>query len=293
MSCSICGAPSSGGQYCIGCGEPLGSPLTASRTAVGTRQRARPAPGAWLALQEIRLLACPKCGAPNSAARWRCARCGQTFDDRDRDDNTPLEATPEQAVAVQPESARWLVLITAAAGVAVVAVAVMMMSARGIGPFAASVDQTAVADAVPIVVDHVDASDEGAEGTSVTNLVDGDSATAWQLAGAGVGEWVELHFGQPVQVDYLLVSNGDQRSDGSFRAASRVAGMVIEFPDSDKVYEVKELPDRQQNVRVTLKRRPPVTDMIRIRITSVHDREIGVTALSEIEALAHRDPPAE
>jgi len=293
MSCSICGAPSSGGQYCIGCGEPLGSPLAASRTAVGTRQRARPAPGAWLALQEIRLLACPKCGAPNSAARWRCARCGQTFDDRDRDENTPLEATPEQAVAVQPESARWLVLITAAAGVAVVAVAVMMMSARGIGPFGAPADHTAVADAVPIVVDHVDASDEGADGASVTNLVDGDSATAWQLSGAGMGEWVELHFGQPVQIDYLLVSNGDQRSDGSFRAASRVAGMVIEFPDSDKVYEVKELPDRQQNVRVTLKRRPPVTDMIRIRITSVHDREIGVTALSEIEALAHRDPPAE
>lgn len=293
MSCSICGAASDGGQYCIGCGEPLGSPLTASRTAVSTRQRARPAPGAWLALQEIRLLACPKCGAPNSAARWRCARCGQTFDDRDRDESTPLEATPEQAVAVQPESARWLVLITAATGVAVVAVAVMMMSARGIGPFGGNIDQMAVADAVPVSVDRVEASDDGTEGGAIANLIDGESTTAWQLAGTGIGEWVELHFGQPVQIDYLLVSNGDQRSDRSFAAASRVKGLVIEFPDSDKVYEVEELPDRQQNVRVTMKRRPPVTDMIRIRITSVHDGEIGVTALSEIEALAHSGPRPE
>lgn len=293
MSCSICGAASDGGQYCIGCGEPLGSPLTASRTAVSTRQRTRPAPGAWLALQEIRLLACPRCGAPNSAARWRCARCGQTFDDRDRDESAPLEATPEQAVAVQPESARWLVLITAAAGVAVVAVAVMMMSARGVGPFGGNIDQTAIADAVPVAVERVEASDEGSEGASMANLIDGESTTAWQLAGTGIGEWVELHFGQPVQIDYLLVSNGDQRSDRSFRAASRVKGMVIEFPDTDKVYEVEELPDRQQNVRVTMKRRPPVTDMIRIRITSVHDGETGVTALSEVEALAHSGPRPE
>ena len=102
MNCRFCGALSSGGQYCIGCGEPLAPALSATHAAVGTRERARPAPGAWLTLQEIRLLACPKCGAPNSAARWRCARCGHRFDGGDQDESTTTD-TSEQATAVQPE----------------------------------------------------------------------------------------------------------------------------------------------------------------------------------------------
>jgi hypothetical protein len=284
MNCSICGALSTGGQYCVGCGEPLRSTLTASRTAVGTRERARPAPGAWLALQEIRLVACPKCGAPNSAARWRCARCGENFDDSDGNDGITSEAAPAEDVAAQPESARWLVLITAAAGVAVLAVAVMMLAARGIGPFNAEQDATALAEAVSIAVAEVSASDRGAEGGSVDNLIDGDQATAWQVAGAGRGEWVELRFGEPVQIDYLLVSNGDQRSDTSFAAANRVKNLLIEFPTARKVYRVG-LPDRADSVRVTTKGQPPVTDVIRLKIVDVYGGQTGITAVSEIQVL--------
>lgn len=282
MSCGFCGALSSGGQYCVGCGEPLGPTLTTSRAAVGTRERARPAPGAWLALQEIRLLACPRCGAPNSAARWRCARCGEAFDEHEGDDETPGEPAPEDDVAVQPESARWLVLITAAAGVAVMAVAVMMLAARGIGPFRAQEAPTALTEATVTPVDDADASDPGA-GT-VDNVIDGDPTTAWQLAGAGIGEWVELRFRQPVQIDHLLVWNGDQRNEGSFNAASRIKELLIEFPDADKVYQVT-LPDRRGKVRVTTARRPPVADVIRLKIVSVYGGQTGVTGLSEIEAL--------
>jgi hypothetical protein len=284
MSCAFCGALSTGGQYCVGCGEPLGSTLTASRTAVQTRERARPAPGAWLALQEIRLLACPKCGAPNSAARWRCARCGQAFDERDRHEETSAEQSPVDASVAQPESARWLVLITAAAGVAVLAVAVLMLAARGVGPFRAQDQSPALTEATATPIDDVDASDPGADGGTVRNVADGDTATAWQLPGAGIDEWVELRFGRPVQIDHLLIWNGDQRSDESFNAASRIKDLLIEFPDAEKVYRVR-LPDRRDKVRVTTDRPPPVADVIRLKIQTVYGGRTGVTALSEISAL--------
>jgi hypothetical protein len=284
MSCAFCGALSTGGQYCVGCGEPLASTLTASRTAVQTRERARPAPGAWLALQEIRLLACPKCGAPNSAARWRCARCGYAFDERDRHEETSAEQLPVDASVAQPESARWLVLITAAAGVAVLAVAVLMLAARGVGPFSAQDQSPALTEATATPIDDVDASDPGADGGTVHNVADGDTATAWQLSGAGIDEWVELRFGRPVQIDHLLIWNGDQGSDESFTAASRIKDVLIEFPDADKVYRVR-LPDRRDKVRVTTDRPPPVADVIRLKIQTVYGGRTGVTALSEISAL--------
>lgn len=294
MTCSVCGASSSDGQYCIGCGEPLGAPIAAGvHTMVGTRERTRPAPGAWLALQEIRLLACPKCGAPNSAARWRCARCGQAFDERDRSDTLLQDGSAEPAVAVPPESSRWLVLITVAAGVAVVAVAVMMMTARGIGPFGGDSEASlALTEAVPIAVERVEASSSAADGAA-TAISDGDASTAWRVAGNAEDKWVELDFGRPVQIDHLLVWNGDQRSNGSFEAANRVKGMVIEFPDTGKLYGVEKLPDRQENVRVTMKDRPPVTDRIRVHITSVKAGTTSVTALSEIQALARRAPASQ
>jgi hypothetical protein len=283
MSCTFCGALSSGGQFCVGCGEPLGSALTGSRTAVQTRERARPAPGAWLALQEIRLLACPKCGAPNSAARWRCARCGEAFDDRDHGDEM-REQTTVDAGGTQPESARWLVLITAAAGVAVLIVAVMMLAARGVGPFRAQEQPPALTEATATPIDDVDSSDPDADGGTGINVADRDTTTAWQLSGAGIGEWVELRFRQPVQIDHLLIWNGDQRSDRSFSAASRIKDLLIEFPDANKAYRVR-LPDRRDKVRVTTDGQPPLADVIRLKIQSVYGGQTGVTALSEISAL--------
>jgi DNA-directed RNA polymerase subunit RPC12/RpoP len=292
MSCGFCGALSSGGQYCVGCGEPLGTTLSASRTAVQTRERARPAPGAWLALQEIRLVACPKCGAPNSAARWRCARCGEAFEEGERDDETPSAVTADEVVTAQPESARWLVLITVAAGVAVLAVAGMMLAARGIGPFNAHEEAAAVTEATATPIEDVDASEQGADGGTVDNVVDGDTTTAWQLAGAGIGEWVELRFAQPVQIDHLLIWNGDQRSEGSFNSASRIRELLIEFPNADKAYRVT-LPDRRDKVRITTERRPPLADVIRLKIQTVYGGQTGVTAVSEISALTAGSAPAE
>jgi len=291
MSCGFCGALSDGGQYCVGCGEPLSTSSSPARTAVQTRERARPAPGAWLALQEIRLVACPKCGAPNSAARWQCARCGEAFDEREGNEEAPVILAPaDDPGTVQPESARWLVLITAAAAVAVLAVAGMMLAARGIGPFTAQEEPTAVTEATAIPIEDVDASHR-AEGAIVDNVVDGDTTTAWQVAGEGTGEWVELRFPNPVQIDHLLIWNGDQRDEGSFGDSHRIRDLLIEFPDADRAYRVL-LPDRRDKVRVTTDGRPPLADVIRLRIESVHVGQAELTSVSEISVLT-ADAPAQ
>jgi hypothetical protein len=284
MRCTSCGAVSTTGQFCVVCGGELSTALEPAKAAVGTRERPRPQQGSWLALQEIRLLACPRCGAPNSAARWQCARCGETFDEKAQRNGSAPELLPEDSTAVAPESARWLVLITVVACVAVVAVAAMMLVARGIGPFEQREQSTpTVAETTRATVRRVEASSPGSPGNPVRNLVDGDPATSWQVPGRGVNEWVELQLERPVQIDHLLVWNGDQRDDSSFDASNRVGEILIQFPDAEKGYTAL-LPDRNANVRVDVPN-APVADRIKLSIRSLYRGQAERTALGEIEAL--------
>lgn len=293
MRCPVCDAPSTGGQFCVSCGAAMTAAVPSTSAALGTRHRTRPAPGAWLALQEIRLLACPRCGAPNSAARWRCARCGTHFDD-DAADGAPAELPAERwgtitpaeqptAATSQPESARWLALITVVAGVAVVSVAVIMLAARGVGPFGEPDEPPVLTHATSAPVQRVEASAAaGAEGDAA-NAIDGDPSTAWLVdEPPGSLPWIELRLDQPVQIDHLLVWNGHQGSDDAFRSHNRVREVLIQFPDQ-KDYTV-ELPDRDANVRIDMPR-PPVAGTIRLTVQSVHGPSDRQTALSEVEAL--------
>jgi hypothetical protein len=284
MSCQVCGVASVGGQFCVACGQPLSSVLTSTATAVTTREREQPSRNTWLAFQEIRLLACPKCGAPNSAARWRCARCGETFDDR-ADDEPSVEVTPpvDDAPPVQPESAPWVALITVVVGVAAVAVAVTMLASRGVGPFGPSEPVAPVPRAALATVAGYEASSTAAD--SAPDLVaDGDPATAWRTEGDGVGKWIELRLESAVKIDHLLVWNGDQSSSRSFTGTDRVRDVMIVFPDGNKRYTAA-FPDRNANFRVDMPD-PPVARRLRIRIRTVHGNA-GQAALSEIEALVN------
>lgn len=290
MSCQVCGVTSAGGQYCVACGQPLAAELAPAVTALATRERARPARNTWLQFQEIRLLACPKCGAPNSAARWQCARCGETFDDRAHEEPS-VEITPpvEEPAAVQPEPAPWLGLVTAVAGVAVVAVAVVLLASRGVGPFASGEAAAPVTPAAQAEIVEIRASDGAAE-TGVQGLVaDRDPATAWYVEGDAVDEWLELRLDTAVQIDHLLVWNGDQRNDDSFEAASRVRDVLISFPDVGKRYTAV-FPNVNANFRVDMPD-PPVSKRVRIKVLSVWNSDAGRTALSEIEALVKSSSP--
>lgn len=290
MSCAVCGVTADGGQYCVGCGQPLTPVLAPATTSVAVREAPRPPRNAWLSLQEIRLLACPKCGAPNSAARWHCARCGTRFDEHAADEVAPPEAaapTTEDA-AVQPEAAPWLTLVTVVAGVAVLAVAAVMLASRGVGPFDAP-EATAVAQATAVPIRDVEGSQAVDADSGPRKLMDGDTSTAWRADADGT-EWIELQLDKPVRVDHLLVWNGDQASDTSFAATNRVTEALIVFPDVEKGYRAP-FEDIDDNFRIDIPE-APTADRIHIKVEHTrggHD----VTALSEIEALVSTAPVAE
>lgn len=287
MSCQVCGVTSVGGQFCVACGQPLSSVLTSTPTAVTTHEQERPSRNTWLAFQEIRLLACPRCGAPNSAARWQCARCGETFDDRANDEPSGEVTLPEDAPPVQPESAPWVALITVVVGVAAVAVAVAMLASRGVGPFGPAEADVPVPQAAQATVAEVRTSTTAADSTQ-GNIADGNPATAWRTDGDGAQQWVELRLASMVEIDHLLVWNGDQSSSRSFTGTDRVRDVLIIFPDADKQYTAT-FPDRNANFRVDMPD-PPITGRIRILVESVYG-DAGQAALSEIEALVNSSTP--
>lgn len=292
MSCDVCGATSAGGQFCIACGRPLTPALTPATATVGTRERPRQARSNWLSFQEIRLLACPRCGAPNSAARWHCARCGAAFDERAQQHASAEAATPTtEAPPVQPESARWLALITIVAGVAVVAVAVVMLASRGVGPFGADSDGASVTQAARAGVADVSASSPAGGPSALRALTDGDPATAWHIGGDASGQWIELRLKESVQIDHLLIWNGDQGSGDSFAHSNPVKDVLISFPDVGKGYTAT-FPNRTANFRVDMID-PPVSNRIRIQIRDVYGGEQPLTALSEVEALVNSTGAAE
>jgi len=273
-----------GGQFCVACGQPLSAVLASTATAVTTREPERRSRSTWLAFQEIRLLACPKCGAPNSAARWQCARCGETFDDRANDEpSVEVTPPPEDAVPVQPESAPWVALITVVVGVAAVAVAVAMLASRGVGPFGSPEEPAPVTQAAQAKVEEVRTSTTAVD-SSQGLVADGDPTTAWRTDGDGVEQWVELRLASAVQIDHLLVWNGDQSSNRSFTGTDRLRDVVIVFPDVGKQYTAT-FPDRNANFRVDMPD-PPVARRIRIAVTSVYG-DAGQAALSEVEALVN------
>jgi hypothetical protein len=288
MSCQICGATAGGGQYCVGCGQPMPALLASTATAVSTRQRERPSRNPWLEFQEIRLLACPKCGAPNSAARWQCARCGHTFVDDMSDEQPSAEITPapEEVAPAPTESAPWVALISVVVAVAAVAVAVAMMASRGVGPFASPEDAAPVASVRPADVE-VRASGSGPGGVGA-HVADGRMDSAWRTSGAGTNEWIELRMGSETRIDHLLVWNGDQRDPDTFDSINRVRSVLISFPDRGKSYTA-EFPDRSGNFRVDMPD-PPVARRIRIEVTGVYGTN-DHAALTEVEALINGEAP--
>jgi hypothetical protein len=252
MSCPICGV-SSGGQFCVACGRPLTAalPATATATAVSTREREQPA---------------------------------RTFDDRAQDEPS-VELTPPAAEAapVQTESAPWLGLITVVVGIVAVAVAVVMLASRGIGPFGVQQPAPPVTQAVGAPVSSYRASSTAAD-SRPDAIGDKDPATAWHSDGNGEGQWIEIRLDRHVEIDHLLVWNGDQRSADSFRATDRVREVQIVFPEDGKKYTATFL-DRPTNFRVDVPD-PPRARRIRIKVLSTYGAA-GQVALSEVEALVN------
>lgn len=152
------------------------------------------------------------------------------------DDGTNDLSTPAPTPARSPR--RGLLVGAAAAGAALLAVAVWQLQAQSTGSRTGSSEPTAAVPAVPTETtaggarpsmetcdvsraritasstapDGIDAA-ERTVSYAVENLIDGDKSTAWRAPGTAIGESIELEFDQPCQVSAIRLLNGYHKVD--------------------------------------------------------------------------------
>jgi tetratricopeptide (TPR) repeat protein len=71
---------------------------------------------------------------------------------------------------------------------------------------------------------------------SIQNLLDGDLKTAWvpDSKTSGIGEWAELSFDGPVQINSLTLTNGYAKNDVTFKNNNRINNATLIFSDGSK-----------------------------------------------------------
>lgn len=120
------------------------------------------------------------------------------------------------------------------------------------------------------------------------NVIDGNIATAWVEghAGDGVGEWLQLDFGQNSVVDSLIIYNGYQRPNvgarDPYNTNLRVAKARIYYADKHLDVDLKDVRGSQ-----TIDMNGIVSNFIKIEITAIYQTvKIDLDcAISEIEVL--------
>lgn len=180
-----------------------------------------------------------------------------------------------------------LILVTIVVSVAALAVALTMLSARGIGPFAGpSPDSELPSETATIEVAAVAASSslepEGATTYDAANLIDGDPTTAWNEGepGDGEGQWVDLVLERPSIVTGVLLWNGYQSGD-FYAQHNRVRRVQLVLGD-DRTFAVQLL-DRRGPQAINLPE-PVTTSRIRLEIAGTFPGSIyNDAALSELE----------
>lgn len=72
---------------------------------------------------------------------------------------------------------------------------------------------------------------------SAKNLIDDDPSTTWVPVGKNsqIGEWVEISFDEPVQINSLTLTNGFARNDVTFKNNNRIKTATLEFSDGSKL----------------------------------------------------------
>jgi hypothetical protein len=292
--CPRCDAAQEGGaKFCVRCGYDLRVPTGAdAEPDAGERASSTPA-----RIVDVRLTACPACGATNAESRRFCGRCRADLDDpyggpqplAPPDDEVEVWVPDAEAEHVTP--AVFIVAVTLA-GLALGGVILTILSAQGIGLFAGPPEPEGPPEPVALDVRQARASSELPPSGDVTyvaaNVLDGNAESAWSegASGDGTGEWIELVLTHPAEVSRLVVWNGYQK-DRHFDDNARVARVRIELGerrfDAD-LLDVRgpQAVDLPETVR---------TDRVRLTIMGVHaGRRYEDVALSNIEV---RGPPPE
>jgi hypothetical protein len=244
---------------------------------------------------------CPQCGVPNDAGALFCSRCGASL-------NRPgYTGKRKRGLSLAGFTMALACLI--ALGITVFVLYVIV--SRTIGPStdtsitaytgsagtlatlagssttASSTSTTAgVVKGSIQVRPHAATASSSLASTSLTdyrptNLLDGDTATAWVegAKGTGAGQWIKLEFDSSVKLARIEIANGYQADDTHFKGFVRVKSIEIDYSDGTR--QVAQLQDAQglQVIQPAV----PETLWIKLVILSVYpDYQWSQAALSEV-----------
>ena len=208
---------------------------------------------------------CPQCGVPNDAGALFCSRCGASL-------NRPGYTGKRRG---KVSLAGFTMALACLIALAIAVFVLYIIVSRTVTPStdtsvtsyngapgtlatlatssttAPSTSTTAgVAKGSILVRPHAATASSSLASTSLTdyrptNLLDGDSATAWVegAKGTGAGQWVKLEFDSTVPLARIEIANGYQADDTHFKSFVRVKSLEIDYSDGTR--QVAQLQDAQ------------------------------------------------
>ena len=175
----------------------------------------------------VSTIACPSCGTPNPATARHCEECGA------RIAQGPLPVAPQPLVRT---TAGGRALLVMAAVVALVAIGALIYRVISGGSDTAAATTTLPSETTsptavepgPVAVASVTATSE-LTNFPATNLIDGNTATEWQVSNGGTGASLTFTFAQPVELQAIQVQN--IVDPARFVRNFRVQGYRLKFND--------------------------------------------------------------
>lgn len=116
-------------------------------------------------------------------------------------------------------------------------------------------------------------------------MVDGDIQTSWQEGEglSGLGKTITVKFIHKVRLGYILIYNGNQKSEKSFKSNNRICSMKIKINDQDTEVELKDT----ETPQVIKLNNTESSWGITIEIVSVYRGDIyDDTCISELKFIA-------
>lgn len=236
-------------------------------------------------------IACPSCGIDNDPSRHFCRSCGTAL----RQTAPPAKESwwrrwrrrrKEHAAGFRRKPRRKFHIrrfVLVSLIVSAVLLLIVFLPALPVShPWLENL-RDRVSDAKPVSPSTISASSEA---TSAEFAFDGISNEYWapDLAGEGVGEWIQADFTEPVRLVYLIVSPGVARDQEAFLAQSRPEEIELRMftEDGGAVTETFTLSDSAEPQTIEL----GVSDVTAVRLTilGAYGHEEGkAVAIGELE----------
>ena len=123
--------------------------------------------------------------------------------------------------------------------------------------------------------------------------LDGAPDTAWVegVDGSGIGQWIEVDFGEPVEIYYVGVDIGYDKSNYLFRANNRLRTATITLANGIEIqHSFSDIRGIQMVPMMDAAGNPRISDSLKLVIEEIYQgRRYDDTAVAEIEVWG--DPP--